>query len=51
MTERKVHVTIEKNLPSPALEDDQRVLMATSRGGSMYSLMNQIMKNKSKYDN
>ena len=46
MTERKVHVTIEKkNLPSTALEDDQRVLMASSLGDRMYSLMNKIMKN------
>ena len=46
MTERKVHVTIEKKqLTSPALEDDQRVLLATSQGDRMYSLMNQIMKN------
>ena len=44
MTERKV--TIEKKkLTSPALEDDQRVLMASSLSDRMYSLMNQIMKN------
>ena len=43
MTERKV--TIDKKLTSPALEDDQRVLMALSLSDRMYSLMNQIMKN------